>query len=306
MPVVFDPEWDEIPGDVTQAVLSTSAQSPAAAPVDFDGKRRLAADLVAALRDGLLTLHYQPIIDRASGGIVAFEALARWTDPVRGPVSPADFVAAAEEFGSIGQLTEFVLASACREANRWPEHIKVSVNLSPLSLHDPSLVANVEQILENTGLAPSRLILELTEGTIIEWSEPVTTRLHMLASLGIEVWIDDFGAGYANFAYVQHLPCHLIKIDRGFLTPSLKRRELLAGMIAFARSCRLRIAVEGIETQEQRDLLDELGCDLLQGFLLGRPMPAKQIETFLGLELPFHDSVPLAPALRVRSAQRIP
>jgi diguanylate cyclase (GGDEF)-like protein len=306
MPVVFDPEWDAMPGGVTQAVLSTGAQSPAAAPVDFDGKRRLAADLAEALRDGLLTLHYQPIIDRASGGVIAFEALARWTDPVRGPVSPADFVAAAEEFGVIGQLTECVLASACREATRWPEHIKVSVNLSPLSLHDPSLVAKVEQILGNTGLARSRLILELTEGTIIEWSEPVTTRLHLLASLGIEVWIDDFGAGYANFAYVQHLPCHVIKIDRGFLAPSLKRRELLAGMIAFARSCGLRVAVEGVETQEHRDLLDDLGCDLLQGFLLARPMPAEQIETFLGLQLPFHDSAPLAPTLRVRSAQRLP
>jgi diguanylate cyclase (GGDEF)-like protein len=306
MPVVFDPEWDSIAGDVTQPSVLVGAQSPAAAPVDLDPKRRLAADLAEALRDEQLSLHYQPIYDRASGRIVAFEALARWTDPVRGPVSPVDFVAAAEEFGYIGLLTDCVLAGACREATRWPEHVKVSVNLSPLNLHDPSLVATVEQILGNAGLAPSRLVLELTEGTVIEWSEPVTMRLQMLTALGIEVWIDDFGAGYANFAYLQHLPCNVIKIDRGFLAPSLRRRELLAGMIAFARSCGLRVAVEGVETQEHRDLLDDLGCDYLQGFLLARPMPPDRIDMSLDRQLPFDEGAPLAPPCVSDPLERFP
>jgi EAL domain-containing protein (putative c-di-GMP-specific phosphodiesterase class I) len=304
MPVVFDPEWDRIAGDLAKAELAVGAQSPAAATIEFDNKRRLAADFADALGDGQLTLDYQPIFHRVSGRVIAFEALARWTDPVR-PVSPADLITAAEEFGYIGRLTDCVLAGACREATCWPEHIKVSVNLSPLNLHDPSLVQNVEQILANVGLAPSRLILELTEGTIIEWSEPVRTRLRMLSSLGIEVWIDDFGAGYANFAYLQHLPCNLIKIDRGFLAPSVRRRELLAGMIAFARSCGLRVAVEGVETQEHRGLLDDLGCDYLQGFLLARPMPPDEINTSLRPELPFDEGAPLAPAMRARSAQKI-
>jgi diguanylate cyclase (GGDEF)-like protein len=304
MPVMFDPEWDRSAGDLTSAA-AVNEQSPAAAPDDSDRKRRLATDLVTALRVNQLTLHYQPIFDRASSRIIAFEALARWTDPVRGPVSPVDFVAAAEEFGCIGQLTDYVLAGACREATRWPEQIKLSVNLSPLNLHDPSIVAKLEQILANAGLAPSRLILELTEGTIIECAEPVTTRLHMLAALGIEVWIDDFGARYANCAYLQHLPCDLIKIDRCFLAPSLRRRQLLAGMIAFARSCGLRVAVKGVETQEHRDLLDDFGCDYLQGFLLARPMPPDQIAMSLGPELPFDEGAPLAPAMRVRSAQNM-
>jgi diguanylate cyclase (GGDEF)-like protein len=305
VPIVFDPEWDRISGDVELATVSIDAQSAAAAPLDLDHKRRLAADLAAALHQDQLTLHYQPIFDCTSGHIIAFEALARWTDRVRGPVSPAEFVAVAEEFGSIGQLTDCVLANACREAMRWTEHVKVSVNLSPLNLHDPALVAKIEQILSNAGLAPSRLILELTEGTIIEWSEPVATRLHMLNALGIELWIDDFGAGYANFSYLQHLPCSVIKIDRGFLAQSPRRRELLAGMIAFARSCGLRVAVEGVETQEHRDLLAGLGCDYLQGFLLARPMPASRIDMTLSQALPFHEGVPLAPAMRVRSAQNI-
>ena len=302
-PVMFDPEWDRVAGDLTQTAVSVDAQSQAAAPVDFDRARRIAAGLAEVLRDDLLTLNFQPIFHPASGRIIAFEALARWTDPARGPVAPADFVAAAEEFGYIGQLTDHVLAGACREATRWPEHIKVSVNLSPLNLYNPSLVANVEQILGNAGLAPSRLILELTEGTIIEWSEPVRIRLRELASLGIEVWIDDFGAGYANFAYLRHLPCNVIKIDRGFLARSPRRRELLAGMIAFARCCGLGVAMEGVETQEDRDLLDDLGCDYLQGFHLARPMPADQIDMSGDPELPFDEGAPLAPAMRVRSAQ---
>jgi diguanylate cyclase (GGDEF)-like protein len=302
-PVVFDPEWDRSPDDAARSAISIDAQSPAAAPLDLDQRRRLAADLAAALHQNRLTLHYQPIFDRTTGCIVAFEALARWTDPVQGPVAPAEFVAAAEEFGHIGQLTDCVLAGACQEAMRWAEHIKVSVNLSPLNLHDPSLVAKVEQILKTTGLAPSRLVLELTERTIIAWSEPIAARLHTLNARGIEFWIDDFGAGYANFAYLQHLPCSVIKIDGSFLAPSLRRRELLAGMMALARSCGLRVVVEGIETQEQRDLVTEIGCDYLQGFLLARPVPADQIDMSGGLQLPFHDGAPLAPRISVRSAR---
>jgi diguanylate cyclase (GGDEF)-like protein len=300
MPVAFDPGWDGVPDDVAQPAVLIEARSAARVLVDRDHKRRLAADLAAALHEDRLTLHYQPIFDRVSGRIIAFEALARWTDPVRGPVSPADFVAAAEEFGHIDHLTEYVLASACREATRWTEDIKVSVNLSPLNLYDPSLVVRVEQILRNAGLAPSRLVLELTEGTIIEWSEPIVARLHMLNASGIELWIDDFGTGYANFAHLQHLPCGVIKIDRSFLAQSPRRRELLVGMMAFARSCGLRVAVEGVETQEHHDLLAEVGCDYLQGFLLARPMPADQIEMFLGLDLPFHEGAPLAPFIGAR------
>jgi diguanylate cyclase (GGDEF)-like protein len=305
-PVMFDPAWDSAPEAALQPAAADQKPSRGEGPVDLERRRRLASDLVAALREGRLTLHYQPILEIASGRIVAFEALARWTDPARGAVSPADFVAAAEEFGHIGELTDWVLASACREAARWDQSIKVSVNLSPLSLDEPSLVARIERLVGDAGLAPSRLVLEFTEGTIIEWSEPVISRLHMLCALGIELWIDDFGAGYANFAYLQHLPCNVIKIDRSFLAPSRKRRELLAGMFAFARSCGLRVAVEGVETAEHRDLLLELGCDYLQGYLLARPLPPDQLSMSVSADLPFHDGAPLAPEIGVRSAPALP
>jgi len=136
-----------------------------------DDLRLLANDLAQALRDGSLYLHYQPIYESASGLPIALEALARWNVPDRGAISPLEFVRAAEQYGLIGQLTEWVLSSACREASRWKLELQVSVNLSPLNLRDASLVPTVERVLKETGLSPSRLVLELTEGSIIDRSE---------------------------------------------------------------------------------------------------------------------------------------
>jgi diguanylate cyclase (GGDEF)-like protein len=297
IPVLFDPAWEEMSDWIEQSAPSAQQQSLPAGRAEPDPACSLAADLADALRDHRLHLHYQPIFDSANGRPIVFEALARWTDPVRGSVSPSDFVKAAEEGGLIGQLTDRVLSSACREATRWKQQFQVSVNLSPLNLRDPSFVASVERILRDTGLQPSRLVLELTEGSVMEWSDAVRDRLSRLRAIGVELWIDDFGAGYANFVYLQHLSCNVIKIDRSFLAQSGKRRELLAGMIAFARSCGLRVAVEGVETTEHHDLLVELGCELLQGFLLARPLPPDQIRALFGLDLPFHSSATIAPAL---------
>jgi diguanylate cyclase (GGDEF)-like protein len=286
IPVLFDPAWEGMSDWIKHPAVPARQPSLPVDPATVDPDRDLATDLVDALRDRSLHLNYQPIFDAASGRPIVFEALARWTDPVRGAVSPSDFIRVAEEFGLIGPLTNWVLSTACREATHWNRQFQISVNLSPLNLRDPSFVASVERILKETGLAPSRLVLELTEGSIMEWSDAVRDRLGRLRAMGVELWIDDFGAGYANFAYLQHLSCNVIKIDRSFLAQSSKRRELLAGMISFARSCGLRVAVEGVESDEHHDLLTELGCDLLQGFLFARPLPADQIRTLFGLDLP--------------------
>ena len=237
----------------------------------------LANDLRVAMHDGSLDLNYQPIYDTSSRRLIACEALLRWNDPVRGNVSPLEFIAAAEDNGLIGPLAEWVLLRACREATSWPDTVQLGVNLSPLNLSQPSLVATVARILADTGLAPRRLVLELTEGLLLESSTAVRDALRGLKGLGVELWIDDFGAGYANLSYLQRLSCNVVKIDRSFLNQHHKRRELLGGMIALAQACGLRVVAEGVETAEHDELLKELGCDLLQGFLLARPMPAESL-----------------------------
>ncbi len=241
----------------------------------------LANDLRVAMHAGHLQLNYQPIYQARPQRPIACEALLRWNDPVRGHVSPFEFIAAAEDNGLIGPLTEWVLQHACKEAAGWPEPVQISVNLSPLNLSQPSLVATVARILADTGLAPKRLVLELTEGLLLESSNTVRDQLRGLKDLGVELWIDDFGAGNANLNYLQHLPCSVVKIDRRFLNPHDRRRELLGGMISLAQSCGVRVVAEGVETVEHAALLRELGCDLLQGFLLARPMSAESLRALL-------------------------
>jgi diguanylate cyclase (GGDEF)-like protein len=241
----------------------------------------LTNDLRAAMQAGRLHLHFQPIYHASTRRLTVCEALLRWTDPIRGAISPLEFISAAEDSGFIGPLTEWVLLNACQEAATWTDSVQVSVNLSPLNLSQPSLVATVTRILADTGLAPQRLVLELTEGSVLENPAVARKTLRGLKELGVELWIDDFGVGHANIAYLQQLPCDVVKIDRSFLEPHDKRRELLTGMISLAQQCGLRVVVEGVETPEHEQLLRELGCDLLQGFLLGRPMPAGQLRASL-------------------------
>jgi diguanylate cyclase (GGDEF)-like protein len=237
----------------------------------------LANDLRVAMHAGHLNLNYQPIYETATRRLIACEALLRWNDPVRGPVSPIDFIPAAEDSDFIGPLTEWVLSRACEEAMAWPDSVQVSVNLSPLNLKQPTLVATIVRILEHTGLPPRRLVLELTEGLRLERSDNVRVTLLGLKALGVELWIDDFGSSNANLSYLQQLPCKVIKIDRSFLEENDKRRELLSGMISLVHACGLRVAAEGVETMEQDQLLQELGCDLSQGFLLAHPMSPEKL-----------------------------
>ncbi len=241
----------------------------------------LANDLRAAMHAGHLYLNYQPIYDTCTRRLIACEALLRWNDPTRGNVSPLEFIPLAEDSGLIGPLTEWVLLHACKEAAAWPDPVQLSVNLSPLNLGQPSLVTTVTRVLADTGLAPQRLILELTEGLLLERSNTVRNALLGLKDIGVELWIDDFGAGHANLSYLQRLTCNVVKIDRGFLDQHDKRRELLGGMISLAQSCGLRVLAEGVETIEHDALLKELGCDLLQGYLLARPMSAESLRRLI-------------------------
>ena len=244
----------------------------------------LANDLRVAMHAGHLHLNYQPIYDTRTRRLIACEALLRWNDPVRGNVSPIDFIPAAEDSGFIGPLTEWVLLHACEEATAWPESVQVSINLSPLNLNQPALLATITRILNSTGLSPRRLVLELTEGLLLERSNNVRETLLGLKAVGVELWIDDFGSGHANLSYLRQLSCNVVKVDRSFLEEHDRRRELLSGMISLAQACGLRVAVEGVETTEHDELLQELGCDLLQGFLLARPMTSDTLRASFPME----------------------
>jgi diguanylate cyclase (GGDEF)-like protein len=291
MPVLFDSGLDLAPGEET-----FQTHGPGAEKSNSDELREVATDLAQALRNGNeLCLHYQPIYDSKSGQPVAIEALARWNSPIRGNVSPLEFVRAAEQHGLIDELLQWAMTTACHEATRWNDGLKVSVNLSPINLRSPDLLNGIERILRDSGLPARRLIFELTEDTAVERSNDTLERLRELSTIGVEIWLDDFGSGCANFEYLQYLPCHVVKIDRSFLAEYDKRRQLLGGMIGLAQACGMKVVVEGVETAEHQSLLHSLGCDLLQGFLLAKPLPPDQLQAVLRGGLPFHESRSIAP-----------
>ena len=291
LPVVFDEALDLSPHEQT-----SQPQKPSAGKSSSDELLAIADDLTKALKSGgELCLHYQPIYDARNGQPVAVEALARWHSPVRGHVSPLEFVRAAERHGLINQLLKGVLTSACHEAAHWDDNLKVSVNLSPLNLSSPDLLNSIEQALGDSGLPARRLALELTEESSVERSNDTLERLRQLSAIGVEIWLDDFGTGFANFEYLRYLPCHVVKIDRSFLAEYEKRRELLGGMINLAQACGLKVVAEGVETAEHQSLLQGLGCDLLQGFLLARPLSPDELKAVLGSSLPYHESRSIIP-----------
>ena len=290
-PVVFDKALDLSPGENTLNVKKSTVEKS-----DTDELREIASDLAQALQNGNeLCLHYQPIYDARSGRPVAVEALARWRSPVRGNVSPLEFVRAAERHELIDKLLEWVLTTACRDAMHWDDGLKVSVNLSPTNLRSANLFDTIERILRETGLPARRLAFELTEESTIDRSNDTLECLRELVALGVEIWLDDFGSGCANFEYLQYLPCHVIKIDRSFLAEYEKRRQLLGGMINLAQACGLKVVAEGVETAEHQTLLQNLGCDFLQGFLLAKPLPPEQLKAALAIGLPYHESRSIAP-----------
>ncbi len=203
---------------------------------------------------------------------VAYEALLRWVHPVRGRVPPNEFIPAAEESGFIVPLGEWVLREACREAARWNGRLSVGVNLSPLNFSQPDLVQTVAAILAETGLPPQRLTIEVTEGLLIAAnSTAVQDVIQGLRALGIALWLDDFGIGYANFAALHSMPFTSIKVDRSFLAEGLQGATILGAIIGLGQSCGLTVVAEGVETAEQHALLCRLGCDYVQGYLLGSP-----------------------------------
>jgi diguanylate cyclase (GGDEF)-like protein len=246
----------------------------------LEQKRAFEEDLRKALVNGEMEVHYQPQASAATRAIEGYEALLRWTHPVRGSVPPGEFIPVAEEIGMINLLGEWVLKTACIEAAGWPSHLKVAVNLSPLQFRKKSLLQTIVGALAYSGLEPKRLELEITESVLLDANERTGDTLDGLRQLGITVAMDDFGTGYSSLGNLRRFAFNKIKIDRSFvqdITTQPDAMSIINLVIGVAKGLGMAITAEGIETEDQFDCLKRLGCEQIQGYLIGRPMPASQI-----------------------------
>ena len=228
-------------------------------------------------------MHYQPIVDLATGRVVGFEALVRWQHPRRGQVPPLSFIPLAEETGLIHPLGRWVLETACRQAAAWRDahegsNLVMSVNLSGRQFAQPDLVDEVAGILIESRLAPEALELEITKSVVMDESEVGVRTLRRLRDLGVRLVLDDFGTGYSSLSYLKHLPLDTIKIDRSFVAGLSEDadRSIVEAVVPLAHGLRIGVVAEGIETEAQRRRLIELGCGLGQGYLFSRPVPAAE------------------------------
>jgi diguanylate cyclase (GGDEF)-like protein len=247
---------------------------------DLQERRFLERELKRALDEDALAMHYQPIVSADGAHIVGVEALLRWTHPTRGNIAPMSFVPIAERCGLMARLGEFVLYRALNDAKRWPD-LYIAVNLSPIQVKDRSLFVLVSSMLAETGIDPARVVLEITEGVLIDDPDETSKRLQELRELGLRIAIDDFGAGYSSLRYLQHFPFDKLKIDGGFVSPlgrSANSAVIIQAIVALGRALNLSVLVEGVETEEQRVLLRLAGCDEMQGYLFGKPGPRDSID----------------------------
>ena len=253
---------------------------------DFEERRFIKLELSRAMAARELDLHYQPIVKAEGGGIVGVEALLRWNHANRGFIPPAVFVRVAEEAGLMEQLGEFVLRRALADAARWPG-LYIGVNLSPMQVRDRKFIELLSTVLKETKFEPVRLVLEVTEGVLIDNPETAKSRLQDLRKLGVRLALDDFGSGYSSLTYLQRLPFDKLKIDRGFvaaLDQSANAGVIIQAIVSIGRALGMSIVIEGVETEHQRVLLRLAGCNEMQGFLFARPGPRETIDQFLAEE----------------------
>jgi diguanylate cyclase (GGDEF)-like protein len=244
-------------------------------------RRAMETDLRLALTENQFELYYQPVINLEHGGITGFEALIRWKHPERGMVSPGDFIPLAEEVGLIVRIGEWAIRQACTTVAKWPDDVTVSVNISPAQFRSPGLVQTVLMALADSGLAPRRLELEITETVLLEDSETTLSTLHRLRDLGVKIAMDDFGTGYSSLSYLQSFPFDRIKIDRSFvkdITSASGSLNIVRAVASMAKGLGMAATAEGVETQEQLDTVRSEGCTEMQGFLFSKPRPVHEIE----------------------------
>jgi diguanylate cyclase (GGDEF)-like protein len=248
-------------------------------------RRRLELDLRKALLAEEFELHYQPLIDLATREVSGFEALIRWNHPERGVIPPAQFIPVAEDIGLIVQIGDWVLKQACNDAARWPGKLKVAVNLSAAQFRNPMLPLSIVSALAHSGLAATRLELEITETVLLQDDQSVLNVLHEIRQLGVRICMDDFGTGYSSLSYLRSFPFDKIKIDRSFIKELGKEaNDCLAIIRAVTRlgaSLGMITTAEGVETKEQLEILRAEGCTQAQGYLFSRPRPVAEIPALL-------------------------
>jgi diguanylate cyclase (GGDEF)-like protein/PAS domain S-box-containing protein len=243
-------------------------------------RRQLEIDLRAALAQEQLEVHYQPLVDLVTKDVVGFEALLRWPHPERGYIPPSEFIPLAEETGLITPLGNFVLLRACADATAWPDHIKLAVNLSPMQFRVGNVFTTVSRALADTGLAPDRLDLEITESVLLDRTDHVIAHLHALRALGVRISMDDFGTGYSSLSYLRAFPFDKIKIDRSFVRDLPSNRHTLAivrAILGLASGLDMKVVAEGIETQADLACLAAEGCKEGQGFFFSEARPQDEV-----------------------------
>jgi len=252
----------------------------------MQARRALELDLRNALARDQFELFYQPLLDLGTGDVSGFEALLRWRHPQRGLVSPAAFIPLAGEIGLITSIGSWVLQAACAEAARWPAHVRVAVNLSPVQFKSRALVLDVVAALGASGLAARRLELEITEAVMLRETDLTLATLIQLKELGVRLSMDDFGTGYSPLSYLRKFPFDKIKIDQSFVRDLASRPESMAIVRAIAglgNSLGIATTAEGVETPDQLVAVKAEGCTEVQGFLFSAPQPASQIPELLRL-----------------------
>jgi diguanylate cyclase (GGDEF)-like protein/PAS domain S-box-containing protein len=247
-------------------------------------RRQIELDLRQALGRGEFEVHYQPLVDLAANVVTGCEALLRWRHPNRGMISPAEFIPVAEETGLISEIGEWVLRQACMEAASWPAHISVAVNVSPVQFRSNTLALKVAAAIAESGLSPERLELEVTETVLISDDNEALTILHQLRDLGVLIALDDFGTGYSSLSYLHRFPFDKIKIDRSFVGDIGKTEDsspIVQAVVQMAAARQIATTAEGVETESQREILRQLGCSQMQGFLFSPAVPASKLKQLL-------------------------
>ncbi len=253
---------------------------------EAEERRKLEFSLRRALEKGELLLNYQPVVDARDESIVSFEALLRWNSEEHGMVSPAKFIPLAEDTRLIVPIGEWVLREACREAVKWPNGVKVAVNVSGEQLLDRGFIASVVGALSSSGLPPQRLEIEVTESIFVRDAETARAALEQIMALGCGIALDDFGTGYSSLAYIRNLRFSTIKVDRSFVQGAAKGNveslAIIRAVVAMAESLEMSTTAEGVETEHELNLIRQLGCRKIQGFYYGRPMPAHEATGLFG------------------------
>ncbi|ALL64850.1 diguanylate cyclase/phosphodiesterase with PAS/PAC sensor [Paraburkholderia caribensis MBA4] len=256
---------------------------PDDSPADAE-RLKLESDLYDGVRNGEFSLHFQPITSSQSHGVVGVEALIRWQHPVHGLVPPSMFIPLAESVGLINYLGNWVLKAACMQLIRWDiQGIRlqyVAVNVSPQQFRDPRFKESVREAIALTGIDPHRLVFEITESLLMHDPQHATALLEELTGLGIRFAVDDFGTGYSSLAYLQRFPLAKLKIDRSFVENLLTSRNdqaIVSAVVGLAQTLDLELVAEGVETEAQRELLTEMGCGHIQGWLVCKALPSEEL-----------------------------